>query len=111
MTSTRSARAAWVPEPAPARRSEAIIFDWDHGATSHGPGAERLGPLIEDACAHGLDLAVVSGVLVDELDAELGARPAGPGGLILATSQGREVFSVDRDGFKRAFETAPQIRG
>jgi len=111
MTSARPARAASVPEPAPTRRFEALIFDWDHGATSHGPGAEHLGALIEDACAHGLDLAIVSGVVVDELDAELGARPAGPGGLILAAARGCDVFSVDRDGFERAFETAPSIRG
>jgi len=111
MTSVPSARTASIPGPAPARRFEALIFDWDHGATPHDRGAESLGALIEEVCAHGLDLAIVSGVVVDELDAELGARPAGPGGLILATSWGREVFSVDRDGFKRAFETAPPIRG
>ena len=111
MTSARSARAASIPGTEPARRFEALIFDWDHGDTSHGRGPEHLGALIEEACAHGLYMAIVSGVGVDELDALLGARPAGPGGLMLATSRGHEVFSVDRDGFKRTFETAPRISG
>jgi len=111
MTAARSARPASIAGTGAARRFEALIFDWDHGATPPGRGAERLGALIEEASAHGIDLAIVSGVVVDELDAQLGARPAGPGGLILATSRGCEVFSVDRDGLKRAFETVPRTSG
>ena len=67
--------------------------------------------MIEEACAHGLDVAIVSGVAFDELDARLGARPAGPGGLILAPSLGCEVFSVDRDGLKRAYAANGRTTG
>jgi len=98
-----------MPEPLSARRFEALIFDWDHSDVSHGRGADHLGALIEEACAHGLNVAIVSGLVVDELDHQLGARPAGPGGLILATNPGPGVFSVDRDGFKPALETAPWV--
>ena len=96
---------------AAARRFEALVFDWDHGDTSPARDTAHLGAAIEEACAHGLDVAIVSALVVGELDAQLGARPVGPGGLILATRRGREVFSVDRDGFKRALETAARISG
>ena len=103
MTSAQSAPAGDSNDAyEPARRFEAIIFDWDHGDAPRDRGAADLGATIEEACAHGLDLAIVSGVVIDELDAQLGARPAGPGGLILATSRGCEVYFVDRDGLRPA---------
>jgi len=112
MTGAPSARAGGLSdEPAPARRFEALIFDWDRGDEPHGRGDEHLGATIEEACAHGLELAIVSRMVVGELDALLAARPAGPGGLILATSWGGEVFSVDRDGLKPAFGTTARITG
>jgi trehalose/maltose hydrolase-like predicted phosphorylase len=85
------------------RRFEALIFDWDEADAPEGRSAERLRGLIEEACAHGLELAIVSGLVPGELDALLAARPARPGGLILAMRSGREVFSVGRDGLQRAF--------
>jgi trehalose/maltose hydrolase-like predicted phosphorylase len=112
MTGAPSARAGGLShEPAPARRFEALIFDWDRGDEPHDRGAEHLGATIEEACAHGLELAIVSRMVVGELDAVLAARPAGAGGLILATSRGGEVFSVDRDGLKPAFGTTARITG
>ena len=71
--------------PALARRFEAVIFDWDGTAVpDRRVDATRIRGLVEQACAHGLELAVVSGTHVGNVDGHLAARPAGPGGLILA---------------------------
>lgn len=112
MTGAPSARAGGVSDqPAPARRFEALIFDWDRGDEPHDCVAGQLGVMIEEASAHGLELVIVSGMAVGELDALLAARPAGPGGLILATRWGCEVVSVDRDGLTSAFGTTARITG
>jgi trehalose/maltose hydrolase-like predicted phosphorylase len=90
--------------PALARRFEAIIFDWDGTAVpDRRADATRTRRLIEEAAARGLDLALVSGTHVGNVDGQLAALPAGPGGLILALNRGSEVFSVDREGPRLAF--------
>ncbi len=82
-----------------ARRFEAIVFDWDGTAVpDRHADATRLRRLVEDACAAGVELAVVGGTHVGNLDSQLAARPTGPGGLVLALNRGSEVFRVDRDG-------------
>jgi trehalose/maltose hydrolase-like predicted phosphorylase len=82
-----------------ARRFEAIVFDWDGTAVADRQAdATRIGRLVEEACAAGLELAVVSGTHVGNVDGQLAARPAGPGGLLLALNRGSEVFRVDRQG-------------
>jgi hypothetical protein len=82
-----------------ARRFEAIVFGWDGTAVpDRHADATRLRRLVEQACAAGLELAVVSGTHVGNVDGQLAARPAGPGGLALALNRGSEVFRVDRDG-------------
>ena len=93
--------------PALARRFEAIVFDWDGGAVpDRRADAHRLRRLVEQATAEGLELAIVSGTEIDNVDGQLAARPAGPGGLILARNDGSEVFSVDPQGPKLAFRRA-----
>ena len=93
--------------PALARRFEAIVFDWDGGAVpDRRADAHRLRRLVEQATAEGLELAIVSGTQIDNVDGQLAARPAGPGGLILARNDGSEVFSVDLQGPKLAFRRA-----
>ena len=90
--------------PALARRFEAVIFDWDGTAVlDRRVDATRIRGLVEQACAQGLELAVVSGTHVGNVDGQLAARPAGPGGLILALNRGSEVFAVDRHGPRLAF--------
>jgi hypothetical protein len=87
LTGTASVPVAAIREsPALARRFEAIVFDWDATAVpDRHTDAGRIRGLVEQACAHGLELAIVSGTHVDNVDGQLGARPAaGPGGLILA---------------------------
>ena len=87
-----------MPPPL-ARRFEAIVFDWYGTAVpDRRADATRMRGLVEDACAAGLELAVVSRTDVGSVDGQLAARPAGPGGLVLALNRGSEVFRVDRRG-------------
>ena len=92
-----------MPPPL-ARRFEAIVFDWDGTAVpDRHADATRLRLLVEEACAAGLELAIVSGTHVGDVDGQLAARPAGPGGLVLALNRGSEVFRVDREGPQLAY--------
>ena len=99
MTRT-SAATATAPVPATlGRRFEAIVFDWDGTAVpDRHSDASRVRRLVEEACALGLDLAVVSGTHVANVDGQLGARPGGPGALWLLLNRGSEAYCVDRDG-------------
>ncbi len=101
MTAAPDALSSTDPAlPAPlARRFEAIVFDWDGTAVPdrHADGT-RIRRLVEQACAAGIELAVVSGTHLGNVDGQLAAHPAGPGGLVLALNRGSEVFRVDRDG-------------
>ena len=82
-----------------ARRFEAIIFDWDGTAVPgrHSDASEVRG-LVELLCGAGVDVAVVSGTHVDNVDGQLLARPKGPGRLLLALNRGSELFEVDQLG-------------
>ena len=61
---------------------------------------------MEEASTVGLELAVVSGTHAGNVDGQLAARPAGPGGLVLALNRGSEVFVVDRDGPRLSYQRA-----
>ena len=98
-----AATAPMLPSP-PARRFEAIAFDWDSTAVAdRRADATRLRRLVEDACAAGIELAIVSRTDVGDVDGQLAARPTGPGGLVLALNHGSEAFVVDRDGPQLAY--------
>ena len=86
--------------PAPiARRFEAIVFDWDGTAVpDRQADAGAVRALVEELCALGMDLAIVSGTHVGNVDGQLAARPTGPGKLFLCLNRGSEVFAVDRAG-------------
>ena len=60
--------------------------------------ATAIRAAVESACALGLDLAVVSGTHVGNVDGQLGARPRGPGELHLLLNRGSEVFRVGAEG-------------
>jgi phosphoglycolate phosphatase-like HAD superfamily hydrolase len=63
--------------PAVARRFEAIVFDWDGTAVADcHADANRISRLVEEACAAGLELAVVSGTHADGLDVVGSQQPA-----------------------------------
>lgn len=90
--------------PSLARRFEAIVFDWD-GTAVHDRLANptRIRRLVEHGCVAGLELAVVSGTNLTNVDGQLAARPSGPGGLVLALNRGSEAFLVGRDGPELAY--------
>jgi beta-phosphoglucomutase-like phosphatase (HAD superfamily) len=70
-------------------RFEAVIFDWDGTAVPDrqadaGPVRAR----IEQLCAAGMHVVIVSGTHVGNVDGQLRARPAGPGCLFLCLNRG-----------------------
>jgi hypothetical protein len=96
----RRALGCAVALPAPiARRDEAIVFDW-HGTAvpDRQADAGRVRALVEELCALGMDLAIVSGTHVGNIDRQLAARPTGPGRLLLCLNRGSEVFAGERAG-------------
>ena len=81
------------------RRFEAVLVDWDGTAVSdRDADATELRALIEELCASGLDLVVVTGTHVGTVDKQLRARPVGPGRLYFCVNRGSEVYAVNEDG-------------
>ena len=76
-----------------------MVFDWDGTAVpDRDHDASEVRALVEELCGRGMHVAIVSGTHVDDVDGQLGARPTGPGALILALNRGSEIYAVDRDG-------------
>jgi trehalose/maltose hydrolase-like predicted phosphorylase len=81
------------------RTFEAIIFDWDGTAVpDRTADAEPVRLRVEALSRAGVDVTVVSGTSVDNIDGQLRARPTGPGRLYLCLNRGSEVFAVDEHG-------------
>jgi trehalose/maltose hydrolase-like predicted phosphorylase len=81
------------------RRFEAIVFDWDGTAVpDRSADASMARKLIEGLCAAGMEVVVVTGTHIGNVDGQLGARPHGPGRLHLCLNRGSEVFRVDETG-------------
>ena len=92
------APASSVLHPDLDRRFEAIVFDWDGTAVpDRQADAARVGSLVEQLCTAGMDLAVVTGTHIGNVDGQLRARPTGPGRLYLCLNRGSEVFLAGRD--------------
>jgi trehalose/maltose hydrolase-like predicted phosphorylase len=86
------------------RRFEAIVFDWDGTAvTDRAADATRLRAIIEELSTQGMHLAVVTGTHVSNVDRQLGARPTGPGRVLLSVNRGSELFEADGDGLRLLF--------
>ena len=82
-----------------ARRFEAIVFDWDGTAVpDRAADASIVRGLVERLCEQCVDIAIVSGTNVGNVDGQLRARPRGPGRLLLALNRGSELFEVGADG-------------
>jgi hypothetical protein len=99
---TTTERAGPVQRPPTLdRRFEAVVFDWDGTAVpDRAADASELRELVEELCARGLDLVVITGTHVANVDGQLGARPAGPGHLYFCVNRGSEVFQADPDGLR-----------
>jgi trehalose/maltose hydrolase-like predicted phosphorylase len=81
------------------RRFEAVLFDWDGTAVpDRTADASRLRSLVEDLCAEGMEIGVVSGTGVENVDGQLGARPEGPGSMHFLLNRGSEVFTAGPRG-------------
>src|SRR5512134_289920 len=95
----RAEGPAELPAPEVRRRFEAVVFDWDGTAVpDRSADAGPVRAVIEALCSAGLEVFVVSGTNVRNVDGQLRARPAGPGELHLLLNRGSEVFRVDRRG-------------
>jgi len=93
-----------APCPELDRRFEAILFDWDGTAVpDRMSDASELRALVEDLCALGADVAVVTGTHLANVDEQLRARPDGPGRLFLCVNRGSEVFQADAAGVRPLF--------
>src|SRR5262245_1256406 len=81
------------------RTFQAVIFDWDGTAVpDRDADARRVRELVEEMCAAGVHVVVISGTHVGNVDGQLFARPEGPGTLHLALNRGSEVFAVGPGG-------------
>ena len=88
------------------RRFEAIVFDWDGTAVpDRQADAGAVRNAIEALCALGMQIAVISGTHLGNVDGQLRARPSGPGSLHLLLNRGSEVFRVGEQGPERIFAT------
>jgi len=99
---TRSRKGPEPPVPRELdRRFEAVVFDWDGTAVpDRAAAADELRELVEELCAQGLNLIVITGTHVGNVDGQLNARPAGPGRLYFCVNRGSEVFQADEDGLR-----------
>jgi trehalose/maltose hydrolase-like predicted phosphorylase len=107
-----------VPADLPAqldRRFEAFVFDWEGTAVpDRQADASAVRAAVERLCALGADVAVLSDADLGDVDAQLGARPAGPGRLLLCLNRGSELFRVDAQGpqlVERRQATAAGVAG
>ena len=99
-----AAAARARPHPALDRRFAAVVFDWDGTAVpDRRADAGRVRELVEELCALGVDVGVVTGTHVGNVDGQLRARPSGPGRLFLCVNRGSEAFAADRSGLRPVF--------
>ncbi len=81
------------------REFAVICFDWDGTAVADRKAdATAVRSLVERLCSLGVDIAVVSGTNVTNVDGQLRARPAAEGRLFLFLSRGSEVYVVGPNG-------------
>ena len=77
------------------RTFAAVVFDWDGTAVpDRRADAGRVRRLVEELCGHAVEVAVVSGTHLDNVDGQLAARPEGPDGSTCASTEVRGVRSA-----------------
>ena len=77
------------------RTFEAVVLDWDSNAFRRSHVVRRR---VEALCAASVDVAAISGSSLRTVDTQLGARPAGPGRLLLGVDHGSALYQVDEHG-------------
>jgi hypothetical protein len=81
------------------RRFGAIMFDWDGTAVpDRKADASVLRHLLETLCGLGCHLVITSGTHLENVDDQLGARPRGPGRLLIDSNRGSEIWEIALDG-------------
>ena len=81
------------------RTFDALVFDWDGTAVpDRVADATGVRSRVEALCEAGVQVLVVSGTHVGNVDGQLAARPSGPGRLHLCLNRGSEVFEATSEG-------------
>ena len=94
-----AAEVVALPEVLADTTFEAVVLGWDDTAVpDRGADAAAVRARVEALCAAGVHVVVVSRMDVGDVNGQLGARPDGPGQLLLCVNRGSEVFEVTRDG-------------
>ena len=97
-----------------ARRYEAMVFDWDGTAViDRTASADALRVRVEALLAAAVDLVIVTGTSLVNVDRQLACRPSGPGRLLVGTNRGSETWSIGADGPEllwRRSATTPENR-
>jgi hypothetical protein len=81
------------------RRFGAIMFDWDGTAVpDRRADASVLRDLLETLSGLGCHIVITSGTHLENVDDQLGARPAGSGRLFIDSNRGSEIWEIEHDG-------------
>ena len=97
--SSRSIPGVHRREEALNETFEAIVFDWDGTAVADRQAdASAVRDRVEALCEAGVQVIIVTGTHVGNVDDQLGARPQGPGRLHLCCNRGSEVFVITGHG-------------
>jgi trehalose/maltose hydrolase-like predicted phosphorylase len=95
------------PPNAQDRRFEAVVLDWEAAVGGRPEEARGLARLVERLSSVGLDVALVTRAPVEDLDAAVGPRPAGPGRLFVAVEPSVGVFELTTDGVRKVAAPDP----
>jgi trehalose/maltose hydrolase-like predicted phosphorylase len=86
------------------RRFEAVVFDWDGTAVvDRRAEAAGLRVLVERLSGLAMELVVITGTNVANIDGQLKARPRGPGRMTFCVNRGSEVFRATEHGVELVF--------
>jgi hypothetical protein len=77
----------------------AVMFDWDGTAVvDRRADASGLRALVETLSGLGCHLVITSGTHLENVHAQLGARPPGPGRLLIDANRGSEIWEIEVGG-------------
>jgi hypothetical protein len=88
---------------------EAVVFDWEAAVPDRRRRVAAVRRRVEELCQAGVDVAVITTGTVTDLDGRIGARPGGPGRLMLCARDGSAMYEVDASGPRRL--TVPAAAG